>query len=103
MKWKGYTYDFVTEAKAAYNLYQAGVSIKDMMKLWGVDSKHIPMDLVIIGRYLSRTGQVGPDEKVRNLLLKIKGGRAAVASVIGAFTEKHGGYEESELSEEAVP
>jgi len=97
------TYDFVTEAEAAYNLYQAGVSIKDMAKLWGVETTRAPEELVAVGRYFHGAVEARPHDKLRKLLQSVKGGREAVASVIGAFTERHGGHEESELPEEAIP
>jgi len=76
------------EAEAAYNLYRAGVSIKDMAKLWGVDSDYVPNQLVVVGRYFYGAMEAYPHAEIRNLLLKVKGGREVIASTIGAFTEQ---------------
>jgi len=60
-------------------------------ELWGVKSSDVPSQLVVIGRYLRGDPKVALHDKLRNLLLHVKGGRDTVASVIAAFTERHGG------------
>lgn len=88
------TYNWVTKAKEAWNLYCDGVSMDDLAELLGT-AIDTPKRLVRVGRYLS-----GCNDAPRNLG-DLPKGYATAAAIVGVFTEQHG--QKSDLPAEAIP